>query len=65
MPANNYAPGDRVEMVCTHYTCHGVVIETDVSRDSVLIEWDEHPGTVTEYRATRDPGDYILRKVAG
>ena len=64
MPApDTYAPGDRIELVCTNTTYHGNVIETDASRKTVLVEWDEDPGKVTEYQTERRPGDFILRRV--
>ena len=66
MPANiptDYAPGDRVELECIKSTLHGTVIETDIARKTVLVEWDEHPGQVTEYLTDRRPGDFVLRRV--
>ena len=64
MPADtpDYAPGDRVELVTTSNAYHGTVIETDASRKTVLVEWDEVPGSVTEYLIERRPGDFILRR---
>jgi hypothetical protein len=62
-PDTTYAPGDRCEMVCTKSTLHGTVIETDASRKTVLVEWDEVPGSVTEYLTDRRPGDFVLRRV--
>jgi len=59
----DFPPGTRVELHGGRQILHGSVVEPDESKGTVLVEWDEYPGQITEYLTARDRIDFQLKRV--